>query len=456
MSGGGQPLVAGVICGLRTWRVEWSGDSGRLGGPIYESPWATGGAPTRASCQTGSGRLRRTHHAPVGSCSCGLYALHPRESAVDQLEPALLADDEPRFDSVIGIVDAWGKVEVHEEGFRAEYARPRALAAVGVEPGSDRELLIERLAERHRADVLRVSSLRGLVDHCREHRLGLDEGAVHSLLTDVEEPVAEPFAATRPAAGAMKRRKRRRSIAGRVGNALWTLIIVLLGVAWYGFLAFVGVAFLLAFIGVLDEEPTLTTRDLRVVEQGLIRVDGELVYVAVAENTSSDEVALRVFPRGMILDADGEEVVRVEPRRHVDHRPNLAPGARGLVIDRLGFRRGADPAEAEAYAVELVARREPVPVDPPPQPTFRRAEIEADPCALTALVDSTGTEPRPRVAYLIRSRDGAVAEAGFLRTERIPAGIGRRVLARGEEPCPGFVDEVELFASPMPKELLGP
>lgn len=60
---------------------------------------------------------------PVKGCSCGIYAYASPERMFTSAEGVL-------FRRVIGEVKMWGKVWEHEDGYRAEYARPSALWAV--------------------------------------------------------------------------------------------------------------------------------------------------------------------------------------------------------------------------------------------------------------------------------------------------------------------------------------
>lgn len=64
-----------------------------------------------------------THDAPHPDCQCGLYALHAPEfmSRWHQGEPLM----------VHGAVLGWGRMEVHHEGFRAQYAQPVMLTFDG-------------------------------------------------------------------------------------------------------------------------------------------------------------------------------------------------------------------------------------------------------------------------------------------------------------------------------------
>lgn len=111
------PFMAGSILGLRRWRTDTllrtltSGASG--------APWdATGGA-TRAVCDINRDR----HHTPPASdCSCGLYAWHAG-SRGHWLTNRMASRS---LNSVFGVVEAWGRIELHPMGFRAEFARPVA------------------------------------------------------------------------------------------------------------------------------------------------------------------------------------------------------------------------------------------------------------------------------------------------------------------------------------------
>lgn len=55
------------------------------------------------------------HDAPHAACDCGFYGWHSLER---------LAQHAPSDGVIHGAFAAWGKVEVHADGFRAEYAQP--------------------------------------------------------------------------------------------------------------------------------------------------------------------------------------------------------------------------------------------------------------------------------------------------------------------------------------------
>ena len=94
------------VVGFRAW---WLDDSDRLCPVGYRegAPW---GRLTVAACQ-------RRHVAPARDCTCGLYALRDwwMLTAIDD-------------DAVYGAICAWGVLEVHASGFRAQHAEIVAVA----------------------------------------------------------------------------------------------------------------------------------------------------------------------------------------------------------------------------------------------------------------------------------------------------------------------------------------
>lgn len=76
-------------------------------------------SPTRSVCAMLEG-----HSAPVDWCMCGLHGHH-------RLEFALADYLSNRNDSVVGAVLGWGRLYLHNDGWRAEWAQPLALTVVG-------------------------------------------------------------------------------------------------------------------------------------------------------------------------------------------------------------------------------------------------------------------------------------------------------------------------------------
>jgi hypothetical protein len=96
------------IVGFRAWRV----DRGVL------VPWSAGAAGAwNPGVNTARCLFHVEHRAPVATCTCGLYALADADD--ERLRPHVEA---------VGAIVAWGDVEVHRTGFRAEQATIVALA----------------------------------------------------------------------------------------------------------------------------------------------------------------------------------------------------------------------------------------------------------------------------------------------------------------------------------------
>jgi hypothetical protein len=167
-------LVPGPIYGLRTWRVAGAPGEERLVGSQRTTTWPVGGALLEAECST-----TPPHDPPAATCACGLHAWHPRRAAARRVCGVR--------SEVPGILEASGAVELHADGFRAQRARPYALALL---PGRNARQL-ERLAEAYDVELLRLHGPGELLAHCRERGLGLSESVVIDLMG------AERLAATR-------------------------------------------------------------------------------------------------------------------------------------------------------------------------------------------------------------------------------------------------------------------
>jgi hypothetical protein len=159
-----EPLIPGPLYGLRTWRVVAEDGKERLAAPHRGTTWPTGGAWLEASCEL------EDHAAPAPGCDCGVHGYHPRRSTARQV----LAT---RRD-VPGIVEARGATEVHEDGFRAERARPYALVLA---PGRNAPQAA-RLAEAYGVGVIEASGPDDLLAWCEQHGLGLGEPVVTELI----------------------------------------------------------------------------------------------------------------------------------------------------------------------------------------------------------------------------------------------------------------------------------
>jgi hypothetical protein len=121
------PDYADALIGWRAWCVVRYGADFRLASVIQDDVWPTD-APFVARCRAHeppANRLlprdRELHAAPAAGCTCGIYAAREPAGAWTYLRGR---DDADTVARVIGRVMLWGKVVEHEDGWRAERARP--------------------------------------------------------------------------------------------------------------------------------------------------------------------------------------------------------------------------------------------------------------------------------------------------------------------------------------------
>jgi hypothetical protein len=124
-----EPVVA-----YHSWRVV----DGELVSPFVRERWDGGVATAR--CVRGGARARGEilsveHASPHPDCRCGIHAYFEPRSAVSDVD----------FRRVLGVVAVWGRMEMHPEGVRAEFAQIQAL---GDSPG---------WSSWHRADVAAIA-----------------------------------------------------------------------------------------------------------------------------------------------------------------------------------------------------------------------------------------------------------------------------------------------------------
>ena len=160
---GDAPLVPGPVYGVRAWTVVGGHGSERLAAPHQAVTWPPGGAWLEAECPAG-------HSPPARGCDCGVHAWHPRRRWARRIVAGR--------GQVPGLVEASGAIELHEDGFRAQRARPHALFLVrGRNPG-----LVRRLAAAYAVPIVEARGPDEIVDWCRARGLGLDEPVVTELL----------------------------------------------------------------------------------------------------------------------------------------------------------------------------------------------------------------------------------------------------------------------------------
>lgn len=137
---------------FRVWRVEELLTGPQLTSPYREDLWSPGLA-LEARCKESSPRreLPVAHREepaappPVQACSCGIYAYHQVGSMINDVASDLVG----------GAVLCWGRIVIHREGLRAQFARPLALCYPSRFLGGARaRALLERLASAYRLPVV--------------------------------------------------------------------------------------------------------------------------------------------------------------------------------------------------------------------------------------------------------------------------------------------------------------
>jgi hypothetical protein len=420
---GEPPVVPGRLYGLRAWTV---GGGTRLESLAQQGAWASGSKPTKARCAAARG-----HRAPAHKCGCGLYALHPTvgecQSSFGKARRSARAGG--AGGDVFGIVAAWGEVELHESGFRAEYARPHALI-LAADHGDGYARRVRALAAGHDAEVWEVDSGHHLHRRCVEQNLGLSEAAIRELL------------------GPHLRRHRRRDRVRRWRDAAMDLAgaaaaLVIGGLFWWIILFAVVVSLLSDSED--DPAPAATPASkLEVLEQRLIEADGSDFYVALVRNPSRTHSALQVHPKGAFLDEFGDPIAWPDRPADTDNRPSLAPGQVGVVFDWLdSYESVAD--EVDRYRVRFVAsrwgtgRRSPIGVS---QLRLRRPS-----CLVTATIRSAWRRIDAELAFVVRNHRGRVVGAGTWIAGPLPAGRSRRIVER-IDPRPCLRERFKLKAYP--------
>jgi hypothetical protein len=131
-----EPVVA-----FRKWRVV-DGHLRSLYAPIY---WLD--PLQRAHCRAAN-RGSPPHAAPHSGCTCGIYASHEPDYEFPTVD----------YRGVSGIVTAWGNIEVHDDGIRAQWVQVEALSIY--ERWGRRQIdAVRTVAEALGSDVIDLSDL---------------------------------------------------------------------------------------------------------------------------------------------------------------------------------------------------------------------------------------------------------------------------------------------------------
>ena len=112
------PDLIEPVVGFRKWRVIRDHITSPYVPLRWDAPVIRARCfPANRSLLFGEGWLEEPHDAPHPDCKCGVYAWHdpPRRGRL------------PGPDDAFGIVSMWGRIEVHADGMRAEYARVEAI-----------------------------------------------------------------------------------------------------------------------------------------------------------------------------------------------------------------------------------------------------------------------------------------------------------------------------------------
>jgi hypothetical protein len=121
-------LYTEPLLGYRIWSMATSPIS--LTGIVYTSVKWTPKGPTHATCMrrtranfsTTTKETNKCEHPPEMKCNDGMFAFYDLERMKSSGLPFTHT-----FFAVRGSVQGWGKIILHEDGYRAEYAQPIAI-----------------------------------------------------------------------------------------------------------------------------------------------------------------------------------------------------------------------------------------------------------------------------------------------------------------------------------------
>jgi hypothetical protein len=229
------------------------------------------------------------------------------------------------------------------------------------------------------------------------------------------------------------------------------------GIVITGFVPLLLVVWIVAALlgGDGNDPAELPRRDprLQVLEQALVEVDGDDLYVALVRNRSRSQSALRVRPEGEFVDEFGDPIGSPDDPAQVDNRPSLAPGEVGVVYDYI--TAGDSVADlVRRIHVRLVAGRWAAGAARAPL-AVSRPRLDRRTCLVTTTVRSARRRLEVQLAAIARDRRGAITAAGTWLAGPLPRGSSRQVLARIDpRPCVRGRMEFYAYPNPRPGELL--
>jgi hypothetical protein len=107
------PLYPEAIIGWRSWAVT----GGRLTSLSFENKWPVG-KEMKAKCSERSAHHKNVHRPPQQRCGCGVYALKSLK---------ILRNSHYFGYECFGQVSLWGRIIEGDDGYRAEFAYPKAI-----------------------------------------------------------------------------------------------------------------------------------------------------------------------------------------------------------------------------------------------------------------------------------------------------------------------------------------
>lgn len=140
------PDLVGAIFGFRAWQLDAAGYLSSQG--VGNMTWEAGRNVAVCAADFADG-----HRAPIANCACGLYAYHDPDNV------ELVRFPGEAF-PIAGVVRAWGDIEVHHSGFRAEYAEIVALCVPAPEITASRQAkhplldALKRAEDRYGAEII--------------------------------------------------------------------------------------------------------------------------------------------------------------------------------------------------------------------------------------------------------------------------------------------------------------
>jgi hypothetical protein len=389
--------------------------------------------------------------------------MHPWPEQTSVVASSLLGGGDLAI-PVMGIVEAWGRIEVHEDGFRAEYARPRSLVLFTDSFPDDYAEILAVLASTYRVGVVRVQEAGSLVLHCAENAPGMDPAAVERLLHGPRPAAPEPGeleddeweeagrtglpgVAGIPTSGD----SRAESLGGRIAGLAGNVLIGIVATLWYGLWIAGGVAIVGAILFGWWEDPPppppKPARHLRVIEQRLVHDGDSVRYIALVRNESRRLAAVGVYPFGEFRDRHGDRRGGPDRPSRVDFRPTIPPGSTGVVYDEID-RPLAGAVRPRVRFAARMARSRPAP--------FSVGDVRIDQrlCIITARVRSDRPLARSRLSAVGRMH-GRLAVAGVFTMGPVPRGTSTQVLYRIDPgDCTGRQPRISGYPAPARGQVL--